>query len=96
MGEVDQQGVPKLADGFNFYCLRGVSEQRKVAMMTIGDSPVSSVLAELNHWLEWFPDFDLVKIKVYVEALGDILDWLSQANGKILTFGDNCFPSFLS
>lgn len=95
MGKIDQKGVPKLADWLNFYCLRGVSEQRKIAMMTIGDSPVSAVLAKPEQWLEWFPDLDVSKLTVSAAALERVHQWMDRANGNVITFVDNRFPSIL-
>ncbi|HAY47133.1 MAG TPA: DNA-protecting protein DprA [Gammaproteobacteria bacterium] len=90
-----EQGVPKLADWLNFYCLRGVSEQRKIAMMAVGDTPISAVSAEPEQWREWFPDLDKGKPKVSVDALERIYKWLDCSSGKIVTFSDKQYPSIL-
>jgi DNA processing protein len=90
-----QQGVSGLADWLNFYCLRGVSEQRKIAMMAIGSAPSGAVLAEPEQWREWFPGLDKNKLTAPVGALERIHRWLDRSVGKIITFDDRRYPSIL-
>ncbi|MBT5031797.1 MAG: DNA-protecting protein DprA [Proteobacteria bacterium] len=95
MEKICGQGASQLTDWVTFYCLRGVSEQRKIAMMAVGSTPEDAVLAEPQQWLEWFPDLKKHRVRVSTEAVERVYRWLDRTGGNIITFADARFPTIL-